>query len=456
MIDKFDRYMLTVIAVILVLLGAVAFRGDQIGVEVEEHTPSDGSVVSTSTEIRITFDQAVERESVIERFTIVPAVPGEFRWRGGNIMLFRPDVPLEAGQRYDIRLDAGVRSVTGRTMDERLSWSFVTQTVSVNVYYMSPARASRQGLWAIEPDGSNPRDIFSPESGVFSFAPHPNGSELAVTVLSADAGSADIWIVDANGESIRQLTDCFPGVCGQPAWSPNGDLLAYAKQEPNEFGSLSPARIWLWDLETNQTAPVFEDNQVLGFYPIWSPDGNLLSFYDSNTTAIRIVDYSTGDLRLVETQLPERWSFDPSSTILAYSDLRSDDGWFYPQLLTVEVQGEASRDTIITNAEQDQEPLYSPDGEWIVFRRRLVDGGSNGSQLMLYNVADDETMALTTDPDYTNSNAQWSPDSSQIIFQRYLLRTAEFVPEIWIYDLETSELRLLVTNAANGNWLGCS
>lgn len=452
MFDKFDQYMLAIIGVIVLLLGGLVVLGDQIGVEVTSFTPTDGAEVANVTEIRITFDQAIDRDSAESRFTLVPSVAGEFRWRGGNTMIFRPDAPLMPGQRYDVRLSAGVRSLTGRVMDERVSWSFSTQTVTVQVYYLNPAQASRQGLWAINPDGSNPRPIFTPENGVFSYAPSPDGSQVAVTVLTENAAAADIWLISADGSTVRQLTECEPGVCGQAAWSPNGDLLAYAKQTPNEVGSLSPSRVWVWDLATDETAVVFEDNQVLGFYPIWNPNGNVLTFYDSNATAIRIIDFTTGDIRLIETQLPERWSFAPTGDIMAYSDLRSDDGWYYPQLISVTLAGDPERAPILNNPEQDQEPLYSPDGQWIVFRRRLIDGGSNGSELMLYNVNDGSLRQITTDDNYTNSNVEWRPDSTQIVFQRYLLRTAEFVPEVWLYDLQSEELRLLVTNASGAKW----
>ncbi|PJF44274.1 MAG: hypothetical protein CUN55_04790 [Phototrophicales bacterium] len=452
MLDKFDRYMLSVIGVIILMLGGLLVYGDQVGVHVIDTVPSDGATIGVATDIRITFDQAVDRESAQERFQLQPAIQGEFRWRGASTLIFRPDAPLQPNQRYEVRIEEGIRSITGRIMDEPFRFSFTTQPLSATVYYLTPAEASRQGLWAINPDGSDPRPIFTPEFGIFSYAPSPDGTQLAVTVLTENAASADIWLINADGNNVQQLTDCAPGVCGQAAWSPNRDLLAYAKQTVNEFGSLSPARVWLWDLATNETAPVFEDNQVLGFYPIWSPNGKILSFYDSNATAIRLIELDSGTVRLIETQLPERWSFSPFGDMLAYSDLRSNEGWYYPQLVWINLIGQPQRTPILENPEQDQEPIYSPDGQWIVFRRRLVDGGNNGSQLMLYNIVDKSLREITTDPDYTNSNVQWSPDSTRIIFQRYQLRTAEFIPEIWLYDINTEALQLLVSNATGAQW----
>lgn len=454
--DPFDRYMLSVIAMLVVALGGVIAFGDNIGASIEDSSPTDGALTANSTDIRIAFAQPMDRESVEDAFSIEPDVEGIFRWRI-NTLIFTPDLPLVPGQAYTVRLSDSARSLTGRRLTESLELTFTTQVTAV--YYLAPANSQERSLWAVNSDGSNPREIYAPENGIFQFAPSPDGSRIAVTVFSEARTSADIWLISPDGRNAEQLTDCQPGVCGQPSWSPTGDVLAFARQFPTESGAMNPPRIWLWDFTSNQTGEVFEDSQVLGFDPVWSADGTLLSFYDSNATGIRIIDLITSEILLVETDRADRWSFHPEDNTLVYTDLRTEDGWFYPHLLTVDLQDTSaarSDRALLDIPEEDQTGIWSPDGEWLAFRRRFIstEEFGTGSHVMLYNRESGEVVQVTTEPDYTSSSVAWSPDGSQLVFQRYELRTADFLPEVWLFDVETRELRLLAVDAANADWLG--
>ena len=452
-IKSFDRYMLGVLGALLLVLGFIILMGDRIGARVTDFSPTDGGFAAPGAEIRITFNQGMERESIEDNLSITPETTGTIRWRT-NTMIFVPDLPLIAGQTYTIELGDDARSLTGRKLNEHLRWTFTTQ--ASQVFYLAPANDVQRSLWSVNSDGTDRREVFAPEYGVFQFASSADGSQIAVTVFNEGRQTADIWLISPDGTRTEQLTDCNPGICGQPAWAPNGDYLAYARQAQTDVGGMAPARVWLWDLSTNETYEVFQDSQVLGFDPIWSPDGTWLSFYDSNATAIRLININTQELRIIGSQLPETWSFNPLNDELIYTDLRQVDSWFYPELYTAPLNEQADRTPFLENPEQDQSPLWSPNGEWIAFRRRFIDNETqgNGSQIMLYHVPSGELRQVTTEANFTNSDVHWSPDGAQFTFQRYELRTADFLPEIWWYDVETEELRLLARDGANASWLG--
>jgi TolB protein len=52
----------------------------------------------------------------------------------------------------------------------------------------------------------------------------PDGSQLAFA--STRSGNVDIWVVNADGSGLRQLTT-HPGADQTPTWSPNGALIAF-------------------------------------------------------------------------------------------------------------------------------------------------------------------------------------------------------------------------------------
>jgi dipeptidyl aminopeptidase/acylaminoacyl peptidase len=74
----------------------------------------------------------------------------------------------------------------------------------------------------------------APFGGSSDYAFAPNGKELAFTAEpSKDAAwstNTDIWIVSVAGNEPQNLTEDNPGADAQPAYSPDGDYLAYVSQ----------------------------------------------------------------------------------------------------------------------------------------------------------------------------------------------------------------------------------
>lgn len=458
-IDPFDRYMLVVIAVIVLATALVVLNGDHVGVNIVEVEPVDHAHTGTNVEIKITFDQLMDQDSVREHFSIEPNVEGTFRWRN-TTMTFTPREPLHPGGTYTIDLKDGAKSVTGRNLQADYRWSFSTRPAIAMAYYLSPANVAERSLWAVSLDDPTPRQVFASQFGVYDFEPSPNNAQIAITLYGGDSATTNLWLIDADGSNPRQILDCSPGVCGRPAWSPDGKLIAYERQIPTDLGALAPSRIWLLDTETGATAPVYEDSQVLGYQAIWSPVGRVLSFYDSNITAIRIIDLENRATQSIETQLSERWSFSADGKSLSYSDLRLEDRFYYAELWSVELWNpDAERHPLLEVQQEDQEPVWSPDGQWMAFRRREIDGATNGWQIMLYNATTGEIQQLTNDADYTSRLMRWNATSQMVVFQRYsLLPPNQTDPprplaEIWLYDMTTQEVRVLAVDAFNPYWV---
>ncbi len=92
----------------------VQFSFDTIGyVSVAGWYPGYGATgISTSSNIRITFDQEVAHSSAESKFNISPNVNGRFSW-SGNIMTFTPSSKFKPNKRYTITISPGVKTVHG-------------------------------------------------------------------------------------------------------------------------------------------------------------------------------------------------------------------------------------------------------------------------------------------------------------------------------------------------------
>lgn len=443
--------MLAVIAIILMAIAALIVWGDHVGVTVLEVTPPADTTVGIDATIQISFDQPMNQNSVRERFTIEPRMAGTYRWIG-NTLAFSPDPPLRPGQRYTVKIAAGAKALTGHRLKNDYEWSFFTRAPVA--FYLSPANVIDRSLWAVSMANAVPVEIYKAPAGILDFEPSPDSSTVAITAYGEQELTADIWLINPDGSNLRRLTDCAPGACGRPVWSPDGRLIAYERQGRTEVGAIAPSRIWLLDVETGETAPVYEDTQVLGYWATWGTVGHVISFYDANASGIRIVDLETQEEWVVETQLPDAWTFSPDGQSFLYSDLRQEDRRYLSQLWVARLTGDNSgRETFFDNPQEDQEAAWSPTGQWVAFRRRLLDGSQGlGWQLVLYNPATGEVRQATNDGGYTSRNIQWHPSGDLIIFQRYNLNVG-YSAEIWAYQVSSNQLYLLATDAFNGKWL---
>ena len=92
----------------------------------------------------------------------------------------------------------------------------------------------------------------------------PDGDELAF------AYQGRIWVVPVEGGTARQLTD-GPGYHSQPGWSPDGRQVAYAADIDRNFD------IFVVDVETRASRQL-TDHPFLDLRPRWSPDGARILF----------------------------------------------------------------------------------------------------------------------------------------------------------------------------------
>lgn len=114
-----------------------------------------------------------------------------------------------------------------------------------------------------------------------------DGRRIAYTeadLSSPILGWSRIVVVDANGQNARQLPSV--GTYDEdPTWSPNGHYLAFVSRSVSGR-QVKPDKIFIFDLETQQTFPLLESESVLSLaQPAWSPDRQYIAFVYGNLSA---------------------------------------------------------------------------------------------------------------------------------------------------------------------------
>lgn len=99
--------------------------------------PPDKAVdVPVYVSIQIHFKESMDKESVIDGFSISPAIQGSFDWKDkpgyyGTVLEFNPAYNLLPGTAYMIELDTQVQDTAGNHLTQPFSFSFTTVGVSI-------------------------------------------------------------------------------------------------------------------------------------------------------------------------------------------------------------------------------------------------------------------------------------------------------------------------------------
>ncbi|MDQ5840752.1 MAG: hypothetical protein M3537_06350, partial [Chloroflexota bacterium] len=199
---------------------------------------------------------------------------------------FQPSGPLDPNKTYDIALGPGLLGADGTGMPAGVSWTFTTgaptATLSNQVVFVSD-RAGIANLWAMNPDGSNQRQLSAELSQITSYAIAPDGRAF----VTGD-GAVVVW-QRTDGTARRLLTD--PDVVEfDAAYSPDGTVITFGRADPTLGSSLG---LWMRDADGSDPRPIELPSaqppspsasqatpMPLLRAPRISPDGTALAFVD--------------------------------------------------------------------------------------------------------------------------------------------------------------------------------
>lgn len=219
----------------------------------------------------------------------------------------------------------------------------------------------------------------------------PNGEQIAFTSAHAEGGleMSRLRVMRADGSGLRVLA-VGKGI-RTLGWSPDGRKLAFDRAS---FGMTSSddRELFVADADGRNLRRV-----GTGFQPTWSPDGRWLAFTRLSTSpnAVFRVPASGGRPRRITGGTYPSWS--PDGTRLV---VRRDDG-----LYVVGANGLGARRIAASRGYQSTGGAWSPDG-----------------RLIAYSSVDDSGATWVVAPDGTNrrrlssylTQLEWSPDSRSI------------------------------------------
>ena len=324
------------------------------------------------------------------------------------------------------------------------------------ILYLSPASDIPE-LWRAPLPGEPgaPEQLTQTGGRVFDYSVAPDGSRIIYSQINNQSG-IDLWLMDSAGGAPQLLVLCGQDRCTGSDWSPDGSRVAYSREEVGAGADPRPGppRIWTVAAGSGQTAPLFQDSQILGHSPSWSPDGQRLAAFDGNAGGIRVLDIETGEQQVLDSQLGQVGEWSPDGQRMLFTAMRLVGEGAFTEVLLADFTTRELSPVIGPEAGYVDAgvPAWSPTEDWIVLGvRRGTD--SSARELWLMRPDASEAARIAGDPSFTYGGYSWDPAGSAVVFQRFPLATPDARPDVLIWVMDQQSVEVIAQDAWLARWL---
>jgi len=287
---------------------------------------------------------------------------------------------------------------------------------AVTRYDMKSNEASTD-LWLFPTDGTAGRRLTAGDKDSEPLW-SPDGRWIAFTAKRKDDDEPQIYVIAPDGGEAQRLTQLATGTSAL-RWFPDSKRIAFVSFVwPGVAGEKAQARRMKQRKDSKVKAHVTERSEFR-FWDRWLTDGR--------EPHVMAVDVATGHSRdlLAATGLAlQPWSpsadhydISPDGRELALSvDLAPEPGMMHEcDVMTVDLRSGRRRTLTARSGFSDEQPRYSPDGRFLVWRSYNIKRAFNDQgRLTLFERGSRRTRRLASRLDRSVGRLAWAPDSETI------------------------------------------
>jgi eukaryotic-like serine/threonine-protein kinase len=272
-------------------------------------------------------------------------------------------------------------------------------------------RSGTSQLYLVNADGTGLAQLTDIERGACQPSWSPDGLQLVFISPCGGRGEffetiyneSSLYIINADGTGLKQLTPS-PGSDFEPAWSPDGDRIA--------FTSVRDGFRQIYSLDVNSldvtlltnTTDAIESSQ-----PAWSPDGNRIAYMVKRVGTYQV--WAMTDTGQESVQLArsgqDLWDFLPTwsadGKTVFFSQRRQ--GPFRPWLMKVNYEDLSQNPRRLDFPTPIEDISISADGLWMVFEGMDNEGNRD---IYFMTVAGSGRTRLTNEP-RVDFDPAWRP-----------------------------------------------
>ena len=294
-----------------------------------------------------------------------------------------------------------------------------------------------------------PTALSEAPNSVVDYALSPDQTRVAYILQNEDLEN-EIWLSNMSGDQKKKLTDCMSAICSGPVWSPDGNGLVYEQISLSDSNSTGLPTLWWVDVRTNEAKPVFQESQLPGANPRWSPHGAWLSY--STSDSVRLYNLSMGESRTIDSLLGTAANWSPDSKSVLYRDVIIQDNQFITQLFVYDLSSQTTKNISPNMEYENILAAWSSDGEWIAVVRRDLSA-ARGDQIWVMRADGSDARSLTSAPAVLHGSLNWSPDGRYLLYDVYLLDSFPLESSLQMIDVESGETTDLEMKGYNPRWV---
>jgi dipeptidyl aminopeptidase/acylaminoacyl peptidase len=280
------------------------------------------------------------------------------------------------------------------------------------------ANRGNSDVWVVPTAGGEPRRLTASPGADNNPRWSPDGKKIAF--VSTRSGAPQVWTIDVAGGEAVQVTRLSTGASGI-VWSPDGKKIAFASSvypdAPDDAANLKRAEA----AEKSKVKARVYDRLFYRYWNAWS-DGTRSHVFVIPAEGGKAVDLTPGDFDAPPLDLggsPD-YAFSPDGTEIAFvrnvdPELDKAIGTNNDVFTAPVAGGPVTR--ITTNKANDNQPVYSPDGQSIAYRAMARPGYESDKQdLILYDRAAKTARNLTAGLDVSVEEVLWTRAGDGVYF----------------------------------------
>jgi serine/threonine protein kinase len=293
------------------------------------------------------------------------------------------------------------------------------EPTTVTATNFSPTATSTRAAATNTPQPTSTSQItLTPDNTPVAVATSLGGSGQ-IAFASTRSGLPQIFLVNADGTSLVQLTDLENGAC-QPSWSPDGTQLVFISpcRARGDFGvSYNDASLYMMNADGTGLKQL-TNTPGSDFEPAWSPDGERIAFTSGRDgyPQIYLLDVDslavtrlTNTTSAIESSQPA-WSEDGKKIAYTVKRVGTYQVWVMTDTGQENIQLARSGQDL-----WDYAPVWAPDGKTVYFNQRRES--PSRSWLMSANYEDPDQNPVRLNFPTPIEDIQFSPDLMWMVYE---------------------------------------
>jgi Tol biopolymer transport system component len=256
-----------------------------------------------------------------------------------------------------------------------------------------------EDIYVMDADGSNVRQVTDTRAYESSPSFFPDGETIAFARYSNRNG-ADTFAMKLDGSGLTKLTD-DPGFYEESvAVSPDGQRIAFSR-----YGRSSD--VFVMDADGSDPVNVTKTGRVDEFEMDWSPDGKKIAFTSYRFSGMMglAAEAQGSGTSAPDVLGPESLAREASGSKESTGEPEFEED---VEVSVMNADGTGRRDLTASRA-YDAAPAFSPSGDKIVFSRMTFDRRSESSELFVMRADGTNKRQITDTPRAFEYGADWQP-----------------------------------------------